>query len=509
MLEFLSKDKNLLNNLIKIAQKQSKSNKVSDVFTELIKIAQSDFLSKPQSQIIDELSGFGDYEKKKNALRRILENNLSLFSMHLLQKANTDEIRDALVQFMPNKFVDYAVDTYLAKYNGRNAFDFNLEKFLNGTLKTATEFSKLQALKKTKIDRSTTEMPKDIKGQQVDVKDTGALNAIEMIESGTTEESDSKTLALEKIFSQVLNDPRQDILSFYVLNDFIPTFKNIKSKVDSSVGREAVDAELELDKFYEGVLKFIKSNIKDPKRIYEQRGQKREFTLQDVQNEVDTAAEAMNLDQIVDKILESPYYKLPKFTKNFDPILVKETIKALVKSVVIMNTKSRLSVPFAQYTIGAQGGRRPVSQIEVVHRLIEKGLSNLIKDPEALKEVSRKALMLLGSSVDETGAITHKKKDYTDYALFQHVTPMIISGLMKNAEDEMGVDFARMTPEQQQEVKDKIHRTIFPYLPHAYKEPGKPAFVRQEYTDDLEQATKEYILERLQRAGKFKRDVFN
>ncbi len=509
MLEFLSKDKKLLNDLIKIAQKQSKSSKVSDVFTELFKIAQTDIFSRPQSQIIDVLSGFGDYEKKKNELRKILEDNLSLFSMHLLQKANTDETRDVLVKFMPSKFVDYTVNSYLERYNGRKAFDFNLEKFLNGTLKTATEFSKLEANKKTKIERSTSEMPKDIKGQQIDVKDVGALDAINQIDSGVTEDSDSKSLALEKIFSQVLNDPKQDILSFYTLNDFLPTFQNIKGKINTSTGRDAVEAELELDKFYENVVDFIKKNIQDPKRIYEQKGQKREFTLQDVQQEVDNAADSMNLDAIVDKILQSPYYKLPKFTKNFDPELVKETIKALIKSVVIMNTKARLNVPLAEYNIRAQGGRRPVSQIEIVHRLIEKGLKNTISDPEALEATMRKALVLLGSKMDESGAITHKKKDFTDYALFQHVTPMVISGLMKNAEEEMGVDFARMTPEQQQEVQDKIHSTIFPHLPHAQKEPGKPAFKQQRYTQEIEQLTKEFILERLRRAGKFKRDVFN
>lgn len=532
------RDQSILQLLAKQAHLQTNSKKTSDIFLSMIKLAQSDklydeMLSLPEKRIKDILSEPGKYEYKKNDLRKILNDNLNILSTYAFTKAANDDVAAVVSEYMPEKFVEKNVEDVLEKYNGANALSFSLKGLISGVLSNAAALVKQRQFKQeTQGKTQSLEGGAETFGQQT--QDDTALAAFENIyESAEDGSSEDKEQALEMMFKRIINDPKSDILSMFVENKLLPEFNSLKERltgkisdsviekikplirpnmtesekrqlVSEAIQQDMVEASAELDSFYLNSFKKIRENIGERKRIYDQRGQKREYSLREVQELVDKQVEALDLDRILDYIYKQNFYELPKWARNIDETLFKRIFKSIIKSELIINAKQAMDVSLPGAKSRGQGGYAKLAQIDIVAHILKKEIRNLVQDEDEQEKLINQALMALGSKVDkETGEWKHKPKDTLQYKVFQHVTPAVMAAYLQKSMEMYGEKFSELSPEEQENVVEEVHSAVYKNakLPYTY-DVGANELRAEPYhkVKDADLVTRQNIQERLQQA---------
>lgn len=534
-------NKSVLELLAKQAHKDTNSKKTSDIFFSMLKIAQSDsmfdeMLDLPNKRIRSLLSEPGKYEYKTQDIRNELQKNLNIMSAFVISKAKNEEISEAVGEFMPVKFIESALNQ-LEKYNGANANDFSLKGLLNGALSSATRLVEQRKQKQQSKGESSLEMSGVEKGDTFKERtiDEGALASFNAIfEEGAQGDVEDKETALEAVFNKILRDEESDILSIFIAGKLYPAFKDLKQRlsgeitssviekvkplitqgmsqqeiqnlVSEFVDEDSAKAQADFDKFYTDTFKFIKDNYGAQKLIPGQKGQIQEFSLREVQDEVNRQLQALDLNKIIDYIFKQNFYKLPKWATGKNQELTKDIIKSIIKSELIINAKQAMKVSLPGIKDRPQGGRAKLSQIDIVEHVIMKRIKNLTEDEAEQSDLISETLKVLGSKVDpETKQVIHKPKDMTQYRLFQHTTPMMMAAYMQKASEEYGEKFSELSDEEQQDVIEKVQSAIYRggKLPYTF-DVGANELRSQPYHlvgEDAENLTRKNVQERLQQA---------
>ncbi len=534
-------NKSVLELLAKQAHKDTNSKKTSDIFFSMLKIAQSDsmfdeMLDLPNKRIRSLLSEPGKYEYKTQDIRNELQKNLNIMSAFVISKAKNEEISEAVGEFMPVKFIESALNQ-LEKYNGANANDFTLKGLLNGALSSATRLVEQRKQKQQSKGESSLEMSGVSEGDTFKERtiDEGALASFNAIfEEGAQGDVEDKETALEAVFNKILRDEESDILSIFIAGKLYPAFKDLKQRlsgeitssviekvkplitqgmsqqeiqnlVSKFVDEDSAQAQADFDKFYTDTFKFIKDNYGAQKRIPGQKGQIQEFSLREVQDEVNRQLQALDLNKIIDYIFKQNFYKLPKWATGKNQELTKDIIKSIIKSELIINAKQAMKVSLPGIKDRPQGGRAKLSQIDIVEHIIMKRIKNLTEDEAEQSDLISETLKVLGSKVDpETKQVIHKPKDMTQYRLFQHTTPMMMAAYMQKASEEYGEKFSELSDEEQQDVIEKVQSAIYRggKLPYTF-DVGTNELRSQPYHligEDAENLTRQNVQERLQQA---------
>jgi hypothetical protein len=513
------KNHNTLELLAKHAYSASASKKPSDIIVAMMKLAASDeiydeIFSLPEKRIKSILSEPGKYEYKKNDIRKVLQDSLGATSSYAISKAKNDEIASAVGEFMPVNFIDYSADR-LEKYNGAEAQNFSLKGLVNGALNAASQLVTQRALKQKQVEQSKpapTSLDVELKGGKGEgnrntfqdmIADTSSENAFEKIyQEGSNGDADDKERALELLIGKILRDPSQDILSVYVENKILPEFNVLKQRLSGDNFDPAASADM--DAFYDKFFKYVADNIGKQKRIYDQKGGRREYTLQQVQEVVNEQLEKLDLDNLLEYIYKQNFYELPKWARKADQTLVKKILKSLIKSTLIFNAKSSMDVSMPSGKTKMGRGSSKLSNIDMVWHILKKEIRDMAKDEDEQNQLIDNALKILGSKVDkETKEVVHKPKDALQYSLFQHVTPVMKAALFQKAAEMYGEKFSELSPEEQASVVNEVQSKVYTgaKMPYTYDTGGYELKTTPYHTlENAEATTRQSIQDSLQNA---------
>lgn len=517
----------LLEFLIQCAREKTGSTRISSVFEAFTKIAQDPSAEIERvKKLVDRLQEdfyymlrkkYSDNEQTNNSIKeeRVkakLQEYKNDLAFYLYSQAGNDDIRDALSIYIPTKLVEDLTKMIL-KINPK---DLNLTRALNGVLGNAGLYArgiKQKEYKRQKKELSTEgAYGKDSDTRQESMIADTAPSAYDVLTQQDESASQvNKEENFEKLLSMVLNDPDQDILSLYIKEKILPEWSDVKNRLNTSTGRDLAQAEADFDQLVESTHKYIEANM-GQKRKYVTKGV-RENTLRDVQEFVNNAFKKLDIDSLTDHILSSNFHAIPGFVKRENPIVVKEIIKSLIKSTMIINMKEALEVPLPQAS-GVGKSRKILSQIDLMYHILVRNLQRMEQDPAAQQKLIREAAKAIGTTFSEKGEPIHKPKDALNYSLFMHATPLIISGLLKQEAARMGETFSEMSPEEQAQLIERVQGMVYPALPHTSDE-GGIRYIRTGLHAMPEGETKvrESLLERLQQAqdiqrGKLKPGTF-
>ena len=513
-------NQNTLELLAKHAYSASTSKKPSDILVAMMKLAQNDeiydeIFSLPEKRIKSILSEPGKYEYKKEDIRKVLQDSLSAISSYVISKAKNDDIASAVAELMPVAFIDKNVER-LEEFNGPMAKTFSLKGIANGALNMAHLLVFQRNEKRKQVEKqkpNPLSLDFEYKGGKGDgkntfqdfIKDESAADAFEDIyQNGSEGSLDDKAASLDTIIKKILDDPEQDILSLYVETKIIPQFDNLKKRLSTNNPQERATAEADLDLFYENFFKYVSDNIGQQKRDYVKGGGKREYSLQQVQEYVNDQLKELDLDNVLEYVFKQNFYNLPKWAKKADPGLVKQALKAIIKSSLIFSAKSAMDVSLPSAASRGQGGSAQLSQIELVHHILKKEIRNFVQDEGEQQKLMSEALKILGSKVDkETGKIVHKTKDALSYSLFQHATPALMSALMQKSMEVYGDRFSDLSPDEQDAIINEVQSKVYTKARMPYtQDVGGYELKTTPYhaLENAEDISRENIRERLQQA---------
>lgn len=505
-------NKYVLDYLMKQAQAQSKTLKVSAVFETFIKLSQ-DYASelKKVEQMLPSIqedifyilnSKRFDENQKREAIGKIIKNNENNFYIYLLSRAKTEQIRDALTAYYP-KFTD-AITKRILDFQGEKARTFELKAALNGVLNNASLYAKgiEQKTRDKQKKELSLEAPKGKEGTTMESNyasgdispEEAVINAEQALEG---EERSEGVGAFENMIETILADPSEDILALYIEGKIIPEFKEIKKRLDTASGRELAQVEADFYQFMRGATQYIEANM-GTKRNYEQRGSTRENTLRMVQQYVNEAFAKLDIDELVDHVLSSQFYSLPRWAKEKNPAVIKEIIKSLIKSTMIVNMKDALNVSLPQ--ANAEGkGRRKLAHIDLMYSMLVRGLRKLQQDPEEQQKLIREAAKMIGTTFSKASEPIHSDKAALNYPLFMHATPMVLSGIFNQEAAKMGETFQTLSGTEAEDLINRVYSRVYPALPHTT--PGGLKHKREglHQIEDGENVAKNYLREMLRK----------
>lgn len=505
-------NKYVLEYLMKQAQAQSKTLKVSAVFETFVKLSQ-DYVSelKKIEQNIPSIQEDLFYalvskryndDQRREIIEKIIRQNENNFYIYLLSKARTPEIQDALNTYYP-KFSSNMVNKIM-DYKGEKARTFELKGLLNGVLANATMYAKGKKINQTERGKKEqgleTETGKD--GNKMESNyaseekspEQALIDAEEALEKGPKAEG---VEAFEDMIEAILNDPSEDILALYLEGKTIPEFKEIKARLSAASGRELAQAEADFYQFMKETTQYIEANM-GAKRKYEQRGAIRENTLRDVQQYVNEAFKKLDIDELANNILASQFYTLPRWAKEKNPDIIKEIIKSLIKSTMIVNMKDALGVSLPQAT--AEGkGRRRLAHIDLMYSILVRSLRKLQQDPDEQQKLIREAAKMIGTTFNKASEPIHADKSALNYPLFMHATPMVLSGIFNQEASRMGETFNTLSGAEAEDLINRVYSRVYPALPHTT--PGGLKHKREglHQIENGENVAKNYLREMLRK----------
>lgn len=478
MLAKIVQNKELLNLCLRYASTQTNSNKPTDVFLKFLKIAAGDtsmikdMLDLPNKQIKEILGRPGRYESKVQELEKVLSNSLGIMSYYVQEAANTPEIQEWATNFMPDKFIPYMLKTKLPSFDGREAAKFSLVGTLNGTLGQARTIANQEKEQINRKQQSITEGEEF--GQQ--------LVAPEQIESSGGDESstDQEIVHLKNTFRTILNDPSQDILSYYIENSLLPEFEKKIQAYDVLHGTQKAKAAADIDAFYDSAIAYISKEFQNRKRDPITNSQE-PFSLAEIQTKVNEATQNLDLDNLAEHILQSKFYTLPKKIRKYAEDhhdFVIQTIISVIKTSMVFNIKQELGVSLpavaARATRGeeGQGGRGPLSAASLLHHIMNKNIKRAFTNKKDQQEYLHRITDMLNAQQDASGKMTYGSgTNFINYGFLDHATPMTYSGIINKHLSEQGENFGQLTPEQQEMIAGDIHQRVHPHMPHAaYKD---------------------------------------
>jgi hypothetical protein len=490
MLDKITQDKKILEAFIKIAQKQAKSSRPSDVFESLLKVAEVTDIKRLIMNINEDL----DFEFSKarlnreenNVLRQSLldkidDNNLSdpilQPFIEVINKnfASLYEIANSTIQYMKDQSKQHGEELITLMFTenplkgskvSRNIWRYILlELFEN---KSANVLKSINAITGTaslvaKRDRGTSFETGGVEGSEMQIANPNQLSVTDEL-SG-----EQKLQLMKKQIDEILAAPNMFLIQ-YLIEPQIPesfkkdtkSFKNYYDEYllqlkNASTTEELASAEENINNFFDEFVSFIKENMDVGKR-YTPKNIYREKTLRDLQRMCGEIIDQLDLDNLVDDIINSPYYKLPKHIEvelKENQLMVKELIKAAIQSEVVMNLKEREDIPVRR----TKDKKNKTSQIDILYNFLYKAINKIETDPEKQEELKRRALLLTKEKYTKEG-----KDNVSEIAgrIYQHVTPMIKSGLIFKYVRDTGKEFAELTPEEKTNIMKRVHETVYP-----------------------------------------------
>jgi len=223
---------------------------------------------------------------------------------------------------------------------------------------------------------------------------------------------------------------------------------------------ELAEAEEDINVFFDMFIDFIKQNMDTQKR-FTKTNTMAEETSRDLQEIALKKIQQLDLDNLVDDIIKSPFYKLPSHLRAElygNKILIKELIKATIQSEVVFNIKEKRKIPL-RHKVGKKG---KLAKIDLVYHFLNLAIKKIESDPKKQEELIRRALLLTKEKYTKHG----KDNDSEIYGrIFQHITPMIKSGLISKYVRNTGKEFDELTTEEKNNIVKQVHMTVYPLFP--------------------------------------------
>jgi len=469
MLDKITQDKKILEAFIKIAQKQAKSSRPSDVFQSLLKIAEVTDIKRLIMNINEDLdSEFIKARLNKeenNVLRQSLldkidDNNLSdpvlQPFIEVINKnfASLYEIANSTIEYMNNQNKQHGEELITLMFTenplegskvSRNIWRYILLVLFEN--KSANVLKSINAITGTaslvaKRDRGTSFETGGVEGSEMQIANPNQPSVTDEL-SG-----EQKLKLMKKQIDEILAAPDMFLIQYLIEPQIPESFKK-----DTKSFKNYYDD----NNFFDEFVSFIKENMDVGKR-YTPKNIYRKKTLRDLQRMCGEIIDQLDLDNLVDDIINSPYYQLPKHIKaelEENQLIVKELIKAAIQSEVVMNLKEREDIPVRR----TKDKKNKTAQIDILYNFLYKAINKIETDPEKQEELKRRALLLTKEKYTKDG-----KDNVSEIAgrIYQHVTPMIKSGLIFKYVRDTGKEFAELTPEEKTNIMKQVHEKVYP-----------------------------------------------
>lgn len=463
MLDKISKNKNVLNYCVSLAQKTAKSKSVTDVFKTLIKIANVDTVFDSLQAQIDEI--IQRTNGNTEALISFLNDNTFTLADTINELPGNEIGKSNAYSFMlgiddPDDKKNWLEYTANALIKGQK-----LRSTITNIISQGVAIEKIRELKKKQKGVQSLQS-----GEQFGYEAIAKPDQYNLDNTQREISSEEEVQKLDLIFKEIIEDPHQDILSIYVENTLYPMFEELKGELrEANSPQETVLVEERLRDFYNYAVNYIKvqfsTNKRDPiKKTTEPN------SLLDVQNKVNEVMDNLEIDELVENIIQSSFYSLPKGLKKYindDPNFVKQVIKSIIKTSLILNTKEELQVSLPDMAHRRQSGKHGLSAGDLMHHIIIKQLKSFYTDPNEQNNVIHKALNMLNAKKDETGKWKYGSgRNFIDYSFLQHATPFVYSGIINRFVNEFGDQFGSLSEDQKNQVVDFIYNKVHPYMPH-------------------------------------------
>ncbi len=463
MLNKISKNKIVLSYCVDLANKTAKSNNVTDIFKALIKIANVDTVFDSLQAKINEI--IQNTNGDKRAVMSFLNENVFTLADAISDLPGDEIGKSNAYSFMlgiddpedKEKWLEY---TSGALINGQK-----LRSTISNIISQGKAIEKIRELKKKQKGVGSLQT-----GEQFGYEAIAKPDQYNLDNTQRDVSSEEEVQKLDLIFKEIIEDPRQDILSIYVESALYPMFEELKGELrEAKSPQETVLAEEKLRDFYNYAVNYIKvqfsTNKRDPVRKTSEPN-----SLLDVQNKVNEVMDSLDVDELVENIIQSRFYSLPKQLKKYindDSAFVKQIIKSIIKTSLILSTKEELQVSLPDLARRRQAGKSGLSAGDLMHHIITKQLKSFYTDPDEQNNVIHKALGLLNATKDETGKWKYGSgRNFIDYSFLQHATPFVYSGIINKFVNEFGEQFGSLSEEQKNQVVDFIYNKVHPYMPH-------------------------------------------
>lgn len=499
MLDNLLKDKRFLTAALKYTAAKTASKNITDVYISFLKLAASgelkEMLSLPQTRIKDILLSLVDYESKKASLRKVLDEFKPIFLYVATENLKDPNVEDRVIDFMQFKYVDYMVDTFLQKYNGKDAKNFELLPSILAVKKLATE----QIAKKQNVDRA--------KGRGTSLEglseEFGAQFGKEDAPTEKPEISKGDINALEDLLKAALDKPSADLSKHVIGEHFLEKIKDIKDK--SNAGQ---DVSLETDQLFEKAADFLSVKIRgfDPLRTKKYNVKEKNKLPKKSMSEIDQMIHASDINKFIDEIanygIDQTYLKPPtglqKVLNGGNPNLAKNILKSLIQTHVAMATADFYKVSIPGSEPRAQGGYAPMPFGRLLHLVILDNLKDLAQNPEELDELVMKALGAVNIELNRRGDYEYPTNAIKFVS--SHAPKLALYGLIEKFKNEdYGGSLANLSPEDVKNMAYKIsnilHNSESAHLPHA---PAKDKY--QNYILSLNKTSKDEVMNEVKQA---------
>lgn len=463
MLDKISKNKNVLNYCVNLAQKTAKSKNVTAVFEALIKIANADTvfdsLQAQINEIIQRTNG------DTGAVISFLNENTFTLADTINELPGDEVGKSNAYSFMlgiddPDDKKNWLEYTANALIKGQK-----LRGTITNIISQGAAIEKIRELKKKQKGVGSLQT-----GEQFGYEAIAKPDQYNLDNTQREISSEEEVQKLDLIFKEIIEDPRQDILSIYVESTLYPMFEELKGELrEAKSQQEAVVAEEKLRDFYNYAVNYIKvqfsTNKRDPVNKTTEPN-----SLLDVQNKINEVMDNLDVDELVENIIQSSFYSLPKQLKkhiNDDPGFVKQIIKSIIKTSLVLTTKEEMQVSLPDMAHRRQAGKHGLSAGDLMHHIITKQLKSLSTDPNEQNKLIHKALDMLKAKKDETGKWKYGSgRNFIDYSFLQHATPFVYSGIINKFVNEFGDQFGSLSEDQKNQVVDFIYNKVHPYMPH-------------------------------------------
>jgi len=510
MLNFIVNDRNKLAQLIKQAQKETNSLKPSQVFEMFIKIAQNEkyddfsnldydlnemfkndnFSESERRNILDEmyLNQTDKVKQIQKYLKKINENFALIYTYAKSKIQPNSKYAESLEDGLSNMFLYEKND----KKNLRNIYRYILQPLFSGegaNVKKAINSiwgSIMQEAQNVTIP-SNVDKDEFISSRTESDKIQEQKNKQTYEISGDIED---KINAVSNIFNKFTSNPENFLMSYYInpqlpkgmeeegLESLMQKHLRLKSAIENANSdEESLQAQADYDEFYKYITdEFI------PKRMgptrYTPGNITSEFTKLDLEKEVNEYLEKINIENLVEDILQSNFYTLPKWAREYatadeqKKYLIKEIMISLIKSEAILGFKRKMNVALTRSygKFVGTGKSQKLAQINILIHSLQVSIKKIIQDPEEQQELLERALNIIFKKT--TISEEDLKKDLR-YTLFQHVTPMIISGLRTRAEKKYNKSFQDLNNQEKEQVVEEILSTVYPVFPYTDTTPAK------------------------------------
>lgn len=428
---------------------------------------------------------FADKKDKENALAEYVRKNL--FSM--LQFLNLNA-RNTKQQFLKNIYEQASQKMYEPNYPEKFAKAILKKKGKNESYSLNLEFHLLGQLKAA-IEQITTwdQLRHQQRFVSIDNPDTGVADKLKTSDDEIEIEENAKNVDFIEEWKKSPQNPGNMMINYYMKEIVMPKLDAIDKKIDdleaSDLGSEEkrelrmqyiIERRKAEDDLNEAFAKtfFPAYDVKKGgylrKDTRGDKGQMTQFTMYDLQRQVNKMISELELDDLVDLILESKenFELLPKpLRKEMEKqqpniFLVQNILDGLIKSELIVYAKDALEVAIPS----SMGAKSALSQRKLIWHIVEDNIKRateyIEKDDETKKDLLEKAMDLLLFEKPKEGETFRElpiMRNFSNTFLYS-VTPIVLNSMLLQARRDYP-NFAELTLQDQNEILENIHNKMF------------------------------------------------